>query len=223
VGVSLVLLAAGYWLVVAAQPAPPVAPALPDSSRTLLPVDEAAALPDFFSFRASLLQVIARRDAAALLGIVDPDIKNGFGDDNGKTAFERQWQPSTPDSPLWETLAAVLALGGRRSGADGFIAPYVFAAWPDGVDGFEHVAVIGDRVHVRRSASADAAEVAVVSFAVLKRGRDDQAPEAWTPVIAPDGQAGYISSQYVRSPIDYRAFFTRKDGRWRMVMLLAGD
>lgn len=76
---------------------------------------------------------------------------------------------------------------------------------------------------MRREPRADAAALAVVSFTVLKRGRDDDAPEAWTPVIAPDGQAGYISSQYVRSPIDYRAFFTKKDGRWRMVMLLAGD
>lgn len=221
-GVSLALLAAGCWLVIAAQPAAPVAPAPAARSRTLLPVDEAAALPDFFTFRAWLLQVIARRDAAALLEVVDPEIKNGFGGDDGKAAFDRQWQPASADSPLWETLAAVLAHGGKRSGADGFIAPYVFAAWPD-LDGFEHVAVIGDRVRVRRSASADAAAIAVVSFAVLRRGRDDDAPEAWTPVIAPDGQAGYISSQYVRSPIDYRAFFTKKDGRWRMVMLLAGD
>jgi hypothetical protein len=223
VGVTLALLAAGCWLVIVAQPAAPLAAAPAVRSRALLPVDEAAALPDFFSFRARLLQVIARRDAAALLEIVDPDIKNGFGGDDGKAAFEREWRPSSAGSKVWETLAAVLALGGTRSGEDGFTAPYVFAAWPDGVDGFEHVAVIGDRVRVRSAARADAAAIAVVSFAVLKRGRDDQAPDAWTAVIAPDGRAGYISTQYVRSPIDYRAFFTKRDGRWRMVMLLAGD
>ena len=206
------------WLLVAAQAAPPATSAL-----TLKPVDEAAAMPDFFSFRARLLQVIARRDAAALLAIVDPDIKNGFGGDDGKAAFEQQWQPSSAGSTVWETLATVLALGGTRSGEDGFIAPYVFAAWPDGVDGFEHVAVIGDAVRVRRAPRPDAAEIAQVSFTVLKRARDDQSPEEWTPVIAPDGQAGYISSQYVRSPIDHRAFFTKKGGSWRMVMLLAGD
>lgn len=220
--VSLALLAAGCWMAIAAQPAAPATPAPAARSRTLLPVDEAAALPEFFTFRAWLLQVVARRDTAALLEIVDPDIKNGFGGDDGKVAFEREWRPSSAGSKVWETLAAVLALGGRRSGEDGFIAPYVFAVWPDGVDGFEHVAVIGDRVRVRRAPRADAAVLAVVSFTVLKR-RDDQAPEAWTPVIAPDGRAGYISSQHVRSPIDYRAFFTKKDGRWRMVMLLAGD
>lgn len=165
--VSLALLAAGCWMAIAAQPAAPATPAPAARSRTLLPVDEAAALPEFFTFRAWRLQVVARRDTAALLEIVDPDINNGFGGDDGKVAFEREWRPSSAGSTVWETLAAV-------------------------------------------------------SFTVLKR-RDDQAPEAWTPVIAPDGRAGYISSQHVRSPIDYRAFFTKKDGRWRMVMLLAGD
>jgi hypothetical protein len=222
VDVTLVLVAAG-WLVAAAQPAPPVTPAPAAYGRTLMPVDEAAALPDFFSFRARLLQVIARRDAAALLEIVDPAIKNGFGGDDGKAAFEREWRPSSADSGVWETLAVVLALGGKRSGHDGFTAPYVFAAWPDGVDGFEHVAVIGDDVRVRRAPRADAAEIARVSFDVLRRGRDDSAPDGWTPVIAADGQAGYISSQYVRSPIDYRAFFSKQGGRWWLVMLLAGD
>jgi hypothetical protein len=222
VDVTLVLVVAG-WLVAAAQPAPPVTPAPAAYGRTLMPVDEAAALPDFFSFRARLLQVIARRDAAALLEIVDPAIKNGFGGDDGKAAFEREWRPSSADSGVWETLAVVLALGGKRSGHDGFTAPYVFAAWPDGVDGFEHVAVIGDDVRVRRAPRADAAEIARVSFDVLRRGRDDSAPDGWTPVIAADGQAGYISSQYVRSPIDYRAFFSKQGGRWWLVMLLAGD
>jgi hypothetical protein len=100
VDVTLVLVAAG-WLVAAAQPAPPVTPAPAAYGRTLMPVDEAAALPDFFSFRARLLQVIARRDAAALLEIVDPAIKNGFGGDDGKAAFEREWRPSSADSGGW--------------------------------------------------------------------------------------------------------------------------
>jgi hypothetical protein len=42
-------------------------------------------------------------------------------------------------------------------------------------------------------------------------------------VTLADGRSGYIHSRFVRSPVDYRAYFARKDGRWRMVMLLAGD
>lgn len=189
----------------------------------LMPRDEAALLPGFFSFRAQLIAAIARRDAAALMAVVDSDIKNGFGGDDGKAAFEREWKPSAPDSRVWEVLATVLALGGSRAGDEGFIAPYIHSSWPNGVDGFEHVAVIGERVRVRRAPSADAEEIAHVSFEVLARGKDDKAPEDWTSVTLSNGQSGYISSRFVRSPIDYRAFFSRKEGRWWMVMLLAGD
>jgi hypothetical protein len=220
VNLSLASLLVAGWLVAASQPAQRREP---PAGRTLMPVDEAATLPGFFTFRAQLLRTVARRDAGELLAIVDPDIKNGFGGDDGKAAFERQWRPSSAESEVWATLATVLALGGKRSGEDGFIAPYVFAAWPDGVDGFEHVAVVGERVRVRQAPRADAAELAQVSFSVLRRGQADNAPEDWTPVILADRRTGYVSSRYVRSPIDYRAFFSKKGGRWWMVMLLAGD
>ena len=218
-GVTLTLVA---WLAAPGAQGP-AAPDRPSQVRTLLPVDEAASLPDFFSFRAHLLVTIARRDSAALLAIVDPNIKNGFGGDDGKAAFEHAWRPAADDSKVWGELATILALGGNRSGDDTFIAPYVYSAWPNDVDGFEHVAVIGDRVRVRGAASAEAAELAQVSFEVLARARDDKAPEAWTAVTLRDGRRGYIHSRFVRSPIAHRAFFVKKDSRWWMVMLLAGD
>jgi len=196
----------------------------PAQARKLLPVDEASALPDFFSFRAHLTAAVARRDVSTLMAIVDANIKNGFGGDDGKAAFERSWQPSSAGSRVWDVLATILALGGSRSGEDTFIAPYVSSAWPNDVDGFEHVAVIGERVRVRRAPAVDAPEVAQVSFEVLLRTRDDKnTAEDWTGVTLTDGTTGYIHSRYVRSPIDYRAYFVKKDGRWSMVMLLAGD
>src|SRR5688572_20039971 len=81
--------------------------------RPLLPVDEAATRPDFFSFRARLQQAIANRDAPAVLAIVDRHIKNSFGDDSGIDAFREMWKPHQPDSELWNALGTVLSLGGR--------------------------------------------------------------------------------------------------------------
>ena len=208
---------------VAAAPQVPRATVAASAQKRLLPVDEAASSPDFFTFRAHLLSAVARRDVAALLAIVDPDIKNGFGGDDGKAAFEREWRPAAADSTVWDVLATILALGGSRSGEDTFIAPYVSAVWPADVDGFEHVAVIGERVRVRGAPAPDAEELALVSFEVLARARGDTAPEDWTAVALRDGRRGYVHSRYVRSPIDYRAYFRKKDGRWWMVMLLAGD
>src|SRR5690349_15198570 len=64
----------------------------------LLPVDQAAIRPEFFSFRAQLQRALAERDSAAVLAIVDPNIKNSFGDDDGIASFRKMWTPERPDS-----------------------------------------------------------------------------------------------------------------------------
>jgi hypothetical protein len=46
---------------------------------------------------------------------------------------------------------------------------------------------------------------------------------AWQRVELADGRAGYVRSEDIRSPIDYRAAFQRVGGRWRMTAFIAGD
>ena len=190
----------------------------------LLPVDQAATQPDFFTFRAQLLTAVARHDAAALMAVVHPNIKCDFGGGEGKAFFEEYWKPSAPGSEVWAELAAVLALGGTFSTPDTFVAPYVFSRWPQGVDAFEHVAVVGDRVRIRTAPRPDAEAAAVSSFEILPLARQSgDAPEEWTAVTLAGKKIGYVASRFVRSPIGYRAYFSREDGRWRMLMFIAGD
>src|SRR4028118_1504503 len=115
----------------------------------LMPVDEAVRDSELFAFRARLQAALARHDVAAVLEVVDPRIKNTFGADNGIEAFQRLWKLKEGDSRLWEELGLVLALGGTFQNADNFVAPYVFSRWPDQVDSFENVAVLGRNVRVR--------------------------------------------------------------------------
>ncbi len=191
----------------------------------LLPVDQAATQPDFFTFRAQLLTAVARHDAAALMAVVHPNIKCDFGGGEGKAFFEEYWKPGAPGSEVWAELAAVLALGGTFSTPDTFVAPYVFSRWPQGVDSFEHVAVVGDRVrHPHRSTRRTRRRLAVSSFEILPLARQSgDAPEEWTAVTLAGRKIGYVASRFVRSPIGYRAYFSRQDGRWQMLMFIAGD
>ena len=192
--------------------------------RRLLPVDQAATQPDFFTFRAQLLTAVARHDAAALMAVVHPNIKCDFGGGEGKVFFEEYWKPSAPGSQVWAELAAVLALGGTFSSPDTFVAPYVFSRWPQGVDAFEHVAVVGDRVRIRTAPRPDAEAAALSSFEILPLARQSgDAPEEWTAVTLAGKKIGYVASRFVRSPIGYRAYFSREDGRWQMLMFIAGD
>ncbi len=194
------------------------------ATRRLLPVDEAARQPDFFTFRAQLLTAVARHDAAALMAVVHPNIKCDFGGGEGKAFFEEHWKPGAPGSEVWTELAAVLALGGTFDTPDSFVAPYVFSRWPRGVDGFEHVAVVGDRVRIRTAPRQDAEPAAVSSFEILPLARPSgDTPEEWTAVALAGKRIGYVASRFVRSPIGYRAFFARADGRWQMLMFIAGD
>ena len=193
-----------------------------DAQAVLTPVDEAAMQPDFFSFRAQLATAVARRDAAAVLAAVDEQVRTGFGGDDGRAAFERQWLPDRPDSRLWEALGAVLALGGSFTGAQQFSAPYVYSRWPEDLDAFEHVAVIASDVRLRAAPRADATVIGRASFLVLELVGPARA-DGWFPVRTPDGRSGYVAHPLARSPLDYRAIFERRDGRWQLVAFVSGD
>jgi hypothetical protein len=196
----------------------------------LLPSDEAVRNPELFAFRARLQAAVARHDTTALLEVVDPNIKIGFGGNDGIEAFKNEWKlQEGGNSPLWDELGLVLALGGSFRDANNFVAPYVFSRWPENLDSFEHVAVLGSNVRVRAEPRPDGRVLAALSFDIVplsSTGRSRLTPEQmreWTAVKLRDGRTGYIASRYVRSSVGYRAFLTRQDGRWRLTLFVAGD
>ena len=67
----------------------------------LLPVDQAATQPDFFTFRARLQAAIARRDEAAVIAAADPGIRTSFGDDEGIATFRAKLRD--PQDAVWAT------------------------------------------------------------------------------------------------------------------------
>jgi hypothetical protein len=193
------------------------------AQQPLLPVDEASSRPDFFSFRAQLQRAIARHDTAALLAVVHPQIRNSFGDNDGIDEFRRMWSIGAADSGIWDVLGTVLGLGGSFQDDDTFAAPYVFSRWPANVDSFEHVAVIGTDVRIRAQPNTGAPVIATMSFAILPVARLDVEVEGWTAVRVDGNRIGYIASQFVRSPVDYRAIFRYEGRQWKLVTLVAGD
>ena len=210
------------WLAAAVLTASAVAPSHPSAAPArLLPVDEAASNPEFFAFRARLQRALARHDTAALTAVVDPHIKNSFGGDDGIEAFRTRWRVDAPDSDIWAELSAVLALGGTFQGRDTFVAPYTSSKWPDAFDAFDHVVLIASDVRIRTRPSVEAATASVLSFAILKLAANEDGD--WRAVQLDGGRTGYVSAALTRSPIDYRAYFSRTSGQWRLAMFLAGD
>jgi hypothetical protein len=194
---------------------------LPQAFPRLDRIDEASRRPDFVIFRQQLRSAIARRDVSAVLRVVDPEIKLGFGGDDGVDALKRKLESA--ESDVWQELDEVLELGGTFQESDTFVAPYVFSRWPQSFDSFEHVAVIGSAVRIRARPALSAPVVSTVSYAILKLGPDGYSDEPWIGVRLPDGRAGFVDAKFARSPSDYRAAFKFEDGRWRMVFFAAGD
>jgi hypothetical protein len=209
----------------AGQVRPGPNPCLAPGSRVapiLRPVDEAARRPEFVEFRRGLQDAVARKDEAAVLAIVDPAVRINFGDGGGVQAFKTEVIGSRNED-FWGELGAILRLGGRFRMNDAFDAPYTFSAWPENLDSFECLAVTGRHVRVRATPGADGRIVTQLDYAIVRANPGKTATHGWRGIQLPDGRTGFVSSQYIRSPIDHRALFQFHDGRWWLMAYVAGD
>jgi hypothetical protein len=189
-------------------------PACVPSERRLCPVDEAPRDESFVAFRNELLDAVRQNDEARLLRHVDPNIRTSFGGGGGTEDFKQQWRSAD--------LEKLLRLGGTfREGM--FWAPYLYSAWPENVDAFQHVAAVRAGVPIRKSEAMDAETVTTVDWAILQLvpNADPRGPSVH--VKTPDGQEGWVSAIDVHSPIGYRAGFSKRSGQWKLEALVAGD
>jgi hypothetical protein len=201
--------------------------------RRVLPVDEAERDASFKTFRDKLIAAVKKRDAKYVLSIVDPNIKNGFAGEDGIANFRKQWKITSADSPLWDELLFVLSHGGafnQEGRSKIFAAPYVYSSFPDNLDPFEYSAIIGTNVRLRAKPDVNAAQVADLSYSIVKvdyqnsvESKPNSGIYTWLKVETLDGKTGFVSEQFVRSSIDYRAGFEKKRGAWKMIFFLAGD
>jgi hypothetical protein len=188
----------------------------------LMPVDEAIRRPDFFTYRARLQMAVAAHDTDAVLSMVDPNIKLGFGGDDGLRMLRGHL--SGADAPeYWRSLGRILALGGAFKSASAFEAPYVFSNWPEGADAFECGAVTGANVAVRKEGRPDAALVTRTSYALVRLGGETSARKGWAMVQLPTGQKGYVHTDFLWGATALRAVFNLTGGQWRMTGLVSGD
>lgn len=195
------------------------------------PVDEAAKDPSFLAFRTKLISAAERRDVKYMLSIIDPEIKNGFGGEDGIANFKREWKITSKKSEFWKEFLPVIKNGGAFDKDDktSFMAPYTFSSWPDDVDGFEDQVIFGNNVNLREEPNMKAKVVAQLSYNVVKvqyetlpKSGKSEYP-GWLLVKTLGGLEGYVKSEYVRGHIDFRAGFTKKRGVWKLDFFLAGD
>lgn len=201
--------------------------------RYVLPVDEAKQDASFFAFREKLIDAAERRDAAFIMSILDPKIELSFGGDAGIADFKRIWKITSKNSEFWDIFLKVIRNGGsfsRQGGITTFYAPYTFGGFPEDLDAFEHEVIFGRNVNLREGPDADSPVVASLSYNIVKVDYKNSVKEkageerySWLRIETLGGKKGFVKSEFVRSPIDYRAGFEKKRGVWKMVAFIAGD
>lgn len=208
--------------VLAAAAAQPLA-----QERPLDPLDEAAKDASWVAFKKRLLTAVQKRDRQFLLGIIDPEVRSGIDTSRrGIAEFGRQWQLDSEASPLWQELAAALALPAAyhrpERGPVELCVPYVAVRWPQDIDAFSHGAITAARVPVRSAPSAGAATLATLSYNIVpvtSWETDDQKAgvgQKWVKIRLKGGE-GYVPEELIRSPIEHTACFVKGDKGWRLI------
>ena len=204
-----------------------------DKERYARPFDEASKDRSFKRFRDRLIRTVNNKNRRQLLAATDKDIKIGFGVEQGIEDFKKMWNLNRANSPLWKELLTVLEKGGKFLGTGRdkiFCAPYLFTAFPEGVDEFENQAIFGSNVNLRTKPNLNSEVITQLSYNIVKFDYNNSVTTTtdpnqiiWAKVTTLGGKSGFVSADYVRSPIDFRACFMKKRGVWKMTAFVAGD
>jgi hypothetical protein len=196
--------------------------------RFLKPVDEGPNDASFVAFRARVIKAVAAKDAGFIKSILYKDVHVDFGGGQGVADFLKTWKNLRPSSEFWKEFGWALAHGGSFSKGEGpglkqFWAPYTFSSWPEDLDSFEYAAITGDRVRLRTRPDSASGIASYLDYNIVKPKYDNTPAAKWVEVTTLGGQRGFVAAEFVRSPIAYRAGFSKINGKWRLASFVAGD
>lgn len=194
--------------------------------------DQAEADAEFFRFRSAFIEAVEADDLDFILANTKNNVLNGFGGDGGKEEFVEMWSEIKPN------LSRSLRMGGYFSDQAmldeeieaEFIVPYTNRFIRMEGDWSESMEWIGI-IHVDETPvfSEPGGEVMTSLGRVVVLVNDwypmvnpDPVNPAWIELELADGDRGYVSASDILSPVDFRCFFEKVDGRWLYAGWAAG-
>jgi hypothetical protein len=192
---------------------------------SLPPVEQCRGDAEFSRVRQQVQKSVDKRDLEGLMSLMSEDVRVTFGGQSGPERFSDFWTASDQDQELlWSKLASALRLGCAQA-MDGEGNPYraipAMFVTGDGLDGFSTWASLPGAVLRAKPDPKAAAKMRLPSWTVLSEVEHDGG--SWIQVRTPKGRSGYVSTEEVRSLLDYRLIFGRRDGQWRITAFIAGD
>lgn len=189
------------------------------------PRNECNAIPGGTDFLASLQAAIDTRDADALVALAADDVKLDFG--GGAGHLELRERLAANDGEQWQVLAELLELGCAATDEAMMTLPWYFAQ-DIPVDPYTGSVVTGENVLLHSEPTDNAPVLAQLSWDAVELLPEQDADSAfvhvsWTDPDSAEVLEGYMPREALRPVIDYRLIASRRNNRWRITALLAGD
>ena len=184
------------------------------------PRDECAGLEGADRFRSRLVTAVAARDVERLVALAADDVKLDFGD--GAGSAELRARLADRSLGLWSELDALMTLGCSANDEGGITIPWFFDQDLGEADPFLAMLVTGEDVPLLERPDPASRQLATVSWDLADIASLEP-DSAYQRVQLPDGKAGFIATDKLRSLVDYRLTASSRNGRWRITSFVAGD
>lgn len=201
---------------------PASSPATAGTGADLAPLEPRNACRDISGaeqFRTALAAAVKARDVDALIALADPNVKLDFGDGAGTAELRRRLS----ERNLWQELDQLIALGCGPNEAGGITLPWYFTQETPGVDAMMGMLVTGQNVPMVAAPQGDAETVRTLSWDAVELLDGLNTGAAFQHVRLPDGTAGFVATDKLRSLVTYRLLASEQDGKWRITAFIAGD
>lgn len=185
------------------------------------PRDECGTIPGARAFRERLAAAVQAHDADAVAAMASPDIRLGFGGEDGAKRFLAQLK--APDGKLMNELAALLPLGCAGSDGGGLTIPWYFQQEVGDVDSYSAMLVTGVDVPLLAEARPGAAASEKISWDLVALTKGLSPGAAYQQVKTASGKTGYIATDKLRSLLAHRLLAVRQGETWKITALVAGD
>jgi hypothetical protein len=190
----------------------------------LEPTDEARVIPELAKVRDAVLAAARRRDLEDIWRYTDSRVLATLSGKRGIPALKREWGIARSPGEFLRELVLVLSLGGKFEGVnrDAFVAPSVFADFPENLTGTHWIVIRAD-APVYAAQSTNAAIVARSSFDIFPtRTLYRDRKEDWVQVTLHDGREAYMRTVDIRQAAESHARFEKRPNGWVLVGFYKG-
>ena len=198
---------------------PVIAPPAAAFPERLPPIDQCKGDASFSRFLVGFKRTVAKKDRAALVALLAPDVLVDFGGGTGPKAFEDQWKfdPQEPGN-VWDQLGIMLKMGCAKDGGSRIIPSLPMQVEQDVA--MEWVVILpGAKLYKAVGELSSKPQTTPWTVATVT----SRASDTMTEVRLPDGRDGYIADDLVYEPTGYRMIIEKHGGKWTITAFVAGD